>query len=149
MRSNPEDREQMLQMLKGIRVKDAKRKVEQDGVAQRPTKAQCEREDRMAEVQLEAYWACFPLQDTPIAPMMMQTGTHENQRQVEKQAEATGSKKDFIKALRSSISEKVDVDAKRRKCHQAELDPMNPGLMQITLGKLNFAIPVEYTLIFP
>ena len=89
----------------------------------------------MAEVQLKAYWACFPLPDTPIATVMMQTGTHENQRQVGKQAEATGSRKDFIKALRTSISEKVEVDAKRRKRHQAKLEPMNSGKDQIVLNR--------------
>ena len=79
----------------------------------------------MAEVQLRAYWACFPLLGTPNLTERMQTGTHEKLRQVGKQPEATGSRKDFIKALKTSISGKVEVDAKRRMCHQAELDPTN------------------------
>ena len=89
----------------------------------------------MGEVQLKAYWACFPLPDTPIATEMMQTGKPENQTQVGKQVEATGSRKDFIKALKSSISAKVEVDAERRKCHQAEPDPMNSGKDQCVLNR--------------
>ena len=135
MGSNPENRGPMLENLKRVRGKDAKRKAEQDEVVQRPTKAQCEREDRMAEVQLKAYWACFPLPDTPNVTERMPTGTHEHQRQVGKQAEATGSRKDFNKALRTSIAEKVEVDAKRRKCHQAELDPTNSGKDQSVLNR--------------
>ena len=53
---------------------------------------------------------------------------------MEKRAEASGSRKNLIKALRSSINEKVEVDAKRRKCHQAKLEPMNSGKDQ---GGLN------------
>ena len=52
-----------------------------------------------------------------------------------KQAEATGSRKDFIKALKTSISEKVEVDAKRRKRHQAELDPTNSRKDQSVLKR--------------
>ena len=40
---------------------------------QRPTRLQCEREERIAVVQLKAYWDCFPLpveknhnEDTPV-----------------------------------------------------------------------------------
>ena len=52
-------------MLKRVRDKLAKRKVEGDEIAQRPNEAVCEREERMAEVQLKAYWACFPLHPSP------------------------------------------------------------------------------------
>ena len=135
MRPNPEKRGPMLEMLKRGRGKDAKRKAEQDEVAQRPTKAQCKREDRMAEVQLKAYWACFPLLDTLKVTERMQTGTHENQRQAENQVEAAGSRKNFINALKSSISEKVEVDAKRRKCHQAKLETTKQGKDQSVLNR--------------
>ena len=48
-------------MLKRVREKDAKRKAEENENVQRPSKAQCDREERMAKVQIKAYWACFPL----------------------------------------------------------------------------------------
>ena len=62
MRSNPGHRGPML-LQKRLREKEAKRKAEEDEVAQRPTKAQCEREERMAKVQIKAFWACYPLPD--------------------------------------------------------------------------------------
>ena len=49
------------EMLKRVRGKEAKRKAEDDGNEQRPTKLQCEREERIAVVQLKAYWECSPL----------------------------------------------------------------------------------------
>ena len=57
----------------------------------------------------------------------LQTGTHEHQMQLEKRADAGGSRKNLIKAPRSSINEKAAVDAKRRKRHQAKLEPPNSG----------------------
>ena len=47
--------------------------------------------------------------------------------QIEKSDEATGPRKNLIKALRSSINGKAEVDAKRRKRHQAKLEPSNSG----------------------
>ena len=55
--------------------------------------------------------------------------------QMEKRAEAAGSRKNLIKALRSSINEKFVVDAKRRKCHQAKLEPPNSGKDQSVLNR--------------
>ena len=48
-------------MLKRVRGKEAKRKAENDENEQRPTKLQCEREERIAVLQLKAYWDCFAL----------------------------------------------------------------------------------------
>ena len=62
---NLENRGQQSEMLKRVRGKQAKRKAEEDEIAQRPNKAVCEREERMAEVQLKAYWACYPLHPSP------------------------------------------------------------------------------------
>ena len=97
-----------------------KRKFEQDEVAQRPTKAQCEG-------------------PTAISSTDVQTGTFENLKQIGERTEAhegkhagtkgdaSQTRKNFIKALRASISGKAEVDAKRRRCHQAELDLKNSG----------------------
>ena len=46
-----------------MREKETKKRAEEDEVAQRPTKVQCEREERMAKVQIKAFWACYPLPD--------------------------------------------------------------------------------------
>ena len=47
-------------MLKRVRAKEVKRKNENDAEEQGPTKVRCEREERIAVVQLKAYWDCFP-----------------------------------------------------------------------------------------
>ena len=48
-------------LVKRVRGKQAKRKSGEDADLLKPTKAVCERDERIAEVQLKAYWACFPL----------------------------------------------------------------------------------------
>jgi len=64
---NPQEGEQIMhegpifEMLKRVREKDAKRKAAINEEEQRPTKLRCEREERIAVVQLKAYWECFPL----------------------------------------------------------------------------------------
>ena len=40
---------------------------------------------------------------------------------------ASHTRKQLLKALKTSIDEQEKVDAKRRRCHQAELDPRNSG----------------------
>ena len=47
-------------MLERVRDKHAKRKAEEDLTMPKPIKAVCEREERIVEVQLKAFWACFP-----------------------------------------------------------------------------------------
>ena len=61
----------MLEMQMRVRAKEAKRKVEEDETAQ--NKKRCEREERIAKVQLKAFWTWFPLlsnerqdQDVPV-----------------------------------------------------------------------------------
>ena len=58
----------MLELQMRVKGKEAKRKAEEDETAQRPTKVQCEREERMAKVQLKAFWTCFPLPDNEKQP---------------------------------------------------------------------------------
>ena len=48
-------------LVERVRGKQAKRKAEEDADLLKPTKAVCERDERIAEVQLKAFWACFPL----------------------------------------------------------------------------------------
>ena len=60
-RPNLENRGPMLEMQMRVRAKEAKRKNEEDETAQMPSKNRCEREERIAEVQLKAFWNCFPL----------------------------------------------------------------------------------------
>ena len=48
-------------LLERVRDKQAKRKAEEDLTGYKPSKAACEREERIAEVQLKAFWTCFPL----------------------------------------------------------------------------------------
>ena len=46
-------------LVKRVRGKQAKRKSGEDADLLKPTKAVCERDERIPEVQLQAYWACF------------------------------------------------------------------------------------------
>ena len=48
-------------MLKRVRAKEVKRRAENNAEEQGPTEVRCEREERIAVVQLKAYWDCFPL----------------------------------------------------------------------------------------
>ena len=109
---------------------------------QRPTKAQCEEVDggwKLEDEQLKVFWACFPLPTTSLGSDKVQTGTHGNLKPGGERDEAVEAKdngmkgddshtrKHFIKALRTSIDDQGKVDAKRRRCRQAELDPRNSG----------------------
>ena len=93
----------------------------------------------MEDEQLKAYRACYPLLTTPLELDEVRTGTHGNHmpgdgRAVAAEAKDSGmgvdeshARKHFIKVLRTSIDEQGKVDAKRRRCRKAELDPRNAG----------------------
>ena len=49
-------------LLERVRGKQAKRKAEDEADEQDSVKKQCQREERIALVQLKAYWDCYPLQ---------------------------------------------------------------------------------------
>jgi len=49
-------------MLKRVRAKEAKRKAENEADEQNPIKKRCQRGERIALVQLKAYWDCYPRQ---------------------------------------------------------------------------------------
>ena len=100
-----------------VRDKQMKRKAEDDIAKHKPSKAVCEREERIAEVQLKAYWACFPLANStdaercrgeePNPPGQLKTAEHKEQR-------STG-RKQLLASPRASIIEKEQAEAKRRK----------------------------------
>ena len=95
-------------MLERVRGKQAKRKAEEDEVAQRPNKAACEREERMASVQLKAYWACYPLQPIPPCNGSSGGGANRTGQAKEDAPKKQGSvdRKQLLNTLRSSIDEK-------------------------------------------
>lgn len=72
---NPENLGQISEILLRVRSDEAKRKAEQNEIAQRPNKTKCEREERMAEVQLKAFWTCYPLHPRPSRPEISKTGS--------------------------------------------------------------------------
>ena len=49
------------EMLIRVRAKEAKRKAQHESEDQETVKKRCQRKERMAIVQLKAYWDCFPL----------------------------------------------------------------------------------------
>ena len=59
-------------MLKRVRTKEAKRRAEKEAEGKHPTKKQCKREERIALVQLKAYWDCFPLRNGKEQPKKKQ-----------------------------------------------------------------------------
>ena len=189
----------MLELQMRVRAKEAKRKAEEGETAQRPTKVQCEREERMAKVQLKAFWTCFPLpdserqaEDVPVEDqseeelmesmwqdlhcnndpkwdkgsdqelIVDEAGQHPQQEQTPmpqrrpqqhqqncdlqirlKQFDkyTTGTRHEFIKDLKISMSEKGEAGAKRRKLVptisgrdqrtlNGDVEPAKDGLLQ-------------------
>ena len=60
-RPNLQVQGRLLEMQIRIKAKEAKRKIQEAETAQLPNKKRCDREERIAEVQLKAYWKCYPL----------------------------------------------------------------------------------------
>lgn len=110
-----------------VRSEEAKRKVEQEEITQRPNKAKCEREERMAEVQLKAYWTCYPLHPNPMRLEISKMGNPETgqARDAGKVKDESNTRKHLLKILRSSIEAQGQADAKGRKCPEAEPNPKN------------------------
>ena len=107
------------EMLQRIRDKQAKRKVEIEASTHRPNKALCEREERMANVQLKVYWACFPLTASPTV-----LESCEARRDITGQADIVAprkqgcnDRKQLLETLRSSIKDKGQAEAKRRNVY--------------------------------
>jgi len=173
----------MLELQLRVRAKEAKRKTVEDESAQMPSKKRCEREERIAKVQLKAFWTCFPLpvnerqaKDVPVEDeseeellermwqdisyfqkpgsdygseqeliadeterseqreptrkcqrkmkQKQQTGdSQSDHRQLP--ANAKDARQEFVKNLKTCISEKRAADAKKRK-----LGPTNSGVDQ-------------------
>ena len=62
----------MLDMQLRVRQKEAKRK--DDEAVDDANKKRCEREERMAEVQLKAYWTCYSLHPDLMRPEISKRG---------------------------------------------------------------------------
>ena len=114
-------------MLKRVRDKQAKMKAEEDEIAQRPNKAVCEREERMAEVQLEAYWACYPLHPSPANTESCKERASETGQDKDDGAAKHGSntRKQLLLTLRSSIEAKGQAAANKMRYSEAGLRPAN------------------------
>ena len=77
----------------------------------------------------------------------MQTEAHENRKLdgdraeadegklTDKKGGASQARKNFAKALRTSISEQAEVDAKQRRRHQAESESSNSGKDHLKLNR--------------
>ena len=115
------------EMLERVRNKQTKRKAEEDAIAQRPNKAICEREERMANVQLKAYWACFPLTPSPSCPESREVRTDitGQANKVASIKQGGNDRKQLLKTLWSSIEEKGQAEAKKRKVIEPSKLPAN------------------------
>ena len=95
-------------LLERIRQKQTKRKAEEEPIGPKPSKAACESEERIAQVQLKAYWSCFRL-----TPCNVDDVCNSNPNDPTGRVEATvpensrgKGRKQMLENLRDSISEK-------------------------------------------
>ena len=90
----------------------------------RPNKAVCEREERLATVQLKAYWATFPLTTSLADPEGCEANESSTGQSHSHDPRKRGSneRKQLLETLRSTIEDKGQAQAKKRKTHEpAEL----------------------------
>ena len=107
-------------MLERVRDKQANRKAEEEASTHKPSKAACDREERIAEVQLKAYWACFPLH-TSTADVECSSGARNLPGRTEAAApkdQSNKGRKQLLATLRSNIIEKGQAGAKQRKIEE-------------------------------
>ena len=106
-------------LLERVRDKQAKRKAEEDPTMPKPSKAVCEREERIAEVQLKTFWACFPL-ITSTTDESCRSEAKESLGQAEAAAPeelCSRGRKQLLARLRTSIIEKTKPkEGKSMKC---------------------------------
>ena len=137
-------------MLERVKEKVVKRKSEQNDNDKRSKNAQCEEEGgwKLEDEQLKAYWECYPLPATSFVTEKLKTGTQESQMQMEKRAEAAGSRKNLIKALRSSINEKFEVDAKGGSATKRNLNLRILGKIKVySTGTAKLSLPREICIV--
>ena len=104
-------------LLERVRDKEALRKAEEEASTHKPSKAACDREERIAEIQLRAYWACFPL-DTSTADEECSGDAKNLPGRTEAAApkdQSNKGRKQLLATLRSSIIEKGQAEAKKGK----------------------------------
>ena len=107
-------------LLERVRDKQAKRKAEEEAPTHEPSKAACDREERIAEVQLQTYWACF-LMDTSSADEECSGDARNLPGRTEAAApkdQSNHGRKQLLATLRSSIIEKGQAEAKKRKVEE-------------------------------
>ena len=112
------------ELLERIKDKQTKRKTEEETPTHRPNKVACEREERMATVQLKAYWATFPL-TTSLADLEGREASESSTGQShshDPRKRGRNERKQLLETLRSTIEDKGQAQAKKRKTHEpAEL----------------------------
>ena len=88
-----------------------------------PTKSQCEREERIAVVQLKAYWDCFPLPfvETQEGQTRADDIVEANAKQVE--ANANVERRDYLAALR----DRIKIEGEAAEVKKRKLEPLNSG----------------------
>jgi hypothetical protein len=108
-------------LLERVTDKQAKRKAEEEASTHKPSKAACDREERIAEVQLKAYWACFPL-DTSTADEECSGDAKNLPGRTEAAApkdQSNKGRKQLLATLRSSIIEKGQAEANKKESRRA------------------------------
>ena len=104
-------------MLERVRDKQAKRKAEEETSTLRPSKAACEREERMASVRLKAYWACYPLTMSTAVPEGCEAGKDiTGQAHISApRKQGSNDRKQLLETLRSTIKDKGQAEAMRKE----------------------------------
>ena len=108
-------------LLERVRDKQAKRKAEEEASTHKPSKAACDREERIAEVQLKAYCACFPL-DTSTADEECSGDARNLPGRTEAAApkdQSNKGRKQLLATLRSSIIEKRASRSQKKESRRA------------------------------
>ena len=103
-------------ILERVRARCEKRKAEEAEERLKPSKQVCEREERIAEFQLKAYWQCYPL----LGDMSSTDGGKEENDAAEQtitevqQIHKGSERKQLLARLKGSIEESI----KRRKTEE-------------------------------
>jgi len=126
-------------LIERVRYKQAKRKAEEDADLLKPTKAVCERDERIAEVQLKAYWACFPLGSSSDDASSQSKegkapGGNEDVATAAPKEQTRKGRKQLFASLKASI---VENGIKRRKIDDAQVQKL------LQLGTMHAALPEQ------
>ena len=115
------------EMLERIRNKQTSRKADEEMVTHRPNTVVCEREERMAAVQLKAYWELFPL----TASLAESKGSEASESPTgqthpqDPRKQRSNERKQLLETLRPTIEDKGQAQAKKRKTQEPAEMPGN------------------------